>query len=134
MNDVGQRESTPAETSAAPREIKVAAGLIGGIGIAFALVAVLRVLGTIGVTSIVTPVVSAVFGVAVAAGLLARKALARVGGFAVLVLFAMLHALIAVADGPWWIRVFSLLAAAGYAYAGVLLTTRPVREYLGGKA
>lgn len=133
MKDVDEREPTRAETTGPPPEITVAAGLIGGIGIAFALLAIVRVLGTAAVTSAVTPIVSAVFGAVVAVGLLSGKAIARIGGFAVLVLFAMLHTLIAVADAPWWIRVFSALAAAGYVYAGVLLSTGPAREFLGGR-
>lgn len=115
----------------APLEIRLASALIGGIGAAFALIALLRLLaGAASANGTVTPVLSAVLGGAVAWGLLAGRPAARVTGLVVLVLFGLLHALIAVSSGPWWIRVFSALAAAGYLYSGVLLGTRPAREYL----
>lgn len=132
MKDVEQETAPTSGRARPPLEIRVSAALIGGIGVAFALVALLRLLGAASAASTVTPLVSAVFGVLVAVGLLAGKPAARVAGLAVLVLFAMLHALITLSDGPWWVRVFSGLATAGYLYAGVLLNTRPARDHLTG--
>jgi predicted ferric reductase len=54
----------------------------------------------------------------------------RIAGYAVIVLVAMMHILIVLGAGPWWVRAFSALAVACYAVAGLLLRTRPVRAYL----
>ena len=47
-------------------------------------------------------------------------------------LVALLHLLIVLADGPWWARVASGVLSAVHIYGVVLLNTGPARDYLGG--
>lgn len=120
----------------APVEVKVAASLLVGIALVYVLLGLVIVLTSDGSPrTLALPLTSLVFGALVAAGLAARNGFARIAGFVVVVLFALVHVFTLMAGALLWFKIFGGLAAAGYIYAGVLLNSMPLRRYvLGEKA
>jgi hypothetical protein len=109
----------------APLEVKVAAGVTGLGAILFVLVSLAR-----GADTLRLPIGVAIVAVAVCVGLLVRLRFARTITMVVVSVFAVLHLLIALSDGPWWVRVVSGVLTAGYLYVAVLVNTEPARQYL----
>jgi hypothetical protein len=120
----------------APVEVKVAASLLVGVALVYVLLGLVIVVTSDGSPrTLALPLTSLVFGALVAAGIAARNSFARIAGFVVVVLFAIVHAFTLMAGALLWFKIFGGLAAAGYVYAGVLLNSMPLRRYvLGEKA
>ncbi|WP_020671562.1 hypothetical protein [Amycolatopsis nigrescens] len=118
----------------APLEVKVTLALLVGCGLAYTLLGVL-VLTTSEASwrSLLVPLTSLLLGLVAAGGLVLRMPSSRYAGFAVVSLFAVVHAFLLLGSELLWFKLFSLLAAAGYIYAGVLLNSMPVRRYVLGE-
>jgi hypothetical protein len=116
-------------------EIKVAVGLLLGLGLAYLVLGVIIVTTSeASLRTLLLPVASVVLGGLVAGGLLLRMPSSRFFGFAVSALFALVHAFLLLASAVLWFKLFSGLLAAGYIYAVVLLNSGPMRRYLLGDA
>ena len=76
------------------------------------------------------PIGAGILAVAVCVGLVLRLRFARTVTMIVMGLFALVHLLIALDGGPWWIRLVSGLLCAAYIYVAVLVNTEPARHYL----
>ena len=76
------------------------------------------------------PIGAAIIALAVCVGLYVRLRFARTIGLVVAFALAVLHLLVALSNGPWWVRVVAGVLAAAHVYAAVLLSTLPAREYL----
>ncbi|GGM37332.1 hypothetical protein GCM10012275_05530 [Longimycelium tulufanense] len=111
-----------------PLETRVAAALLAGAGVAFLLVGIARWAVEGGPDLLLPPVVLTVFGVGVAAGLLAGWWWARRVGLVLAVVGAVFHLLIVLGGAPWWARLVSGLLAASQVYVLVLLNMRGSRE------
>ena len=116
-------------------EVKVAAALLVGLGLAY------LVLGIVIVTTseasprtLLLPAASVILGGLVSGGLALRMPSSRFLGFGVAALFALLHAFLLLGGTVIGFKVFSGLLAAGYVYAIVLLNSGPMRRYLYGAA
>ncbi|HVW42713.1 MAG TPA: hypothetical protein VHC18_15310 [Amycolatopsis sp.] len=116
-------------------EVKLAAALLTGLGLAY------LVLGIVIVTTseasprtLLLPAASVILGGLVAGGLALRMPSSRFLGLAVAALFALLHAFLLLASTVIWFKIFSGLLAAGYIYTVVLLNSGPMRRYLYGAA
>jgi hypothetical protein len=109
-----------------PLEIRVALGiyLIGAA--VFIAVGAAR-----GDGALAFPIIAGVFGVLAAAGLWLRWRWAGQAAFLVSAVVALGHLLIVLDPAPWGLRVLSGVLAAAHLYAGVLVMTKPAREYLG---
>ncbi|WP_158888822.1 hypothetical protein [Amycolatopsis anabasis] len=117
-----------------PAEVKVVAGLLVGIGLVHTLLGVIIVsTSEASGRTVMLPITALVLGSLVAAGLALRMPSSRIAGFAVVVIFAILHVLVLMAGELLWLKLFSGLAAAGYVYTGVLLNSMPVRRFLLGE-
>lgn len=122
----------------APLEVKVITGLLVGIALVHILIS-LVLLSAPGSTVRVlfVPVTALVLGGIVAAGLAVPGRFPRFSqfsryiGYAVIGIMALQHAFGMLAGTLWWLRIFFGLAAAGYIYAGVLLSSRPVLRHVG---
>ncbi|QFU87742.1 hypothetical protein [Amycolatopsis sp. YIM 10] len=122
----------------APLEVKVITGLLVGIAVVHILIS-LVLLSAPGSTIRVlfVPVTALVLGAVVAAGLAVPGRFPRFSqfsryiGYAVIAIMALQHAFGMLAGTLWWLRIFFGLAAAGYIYAGVLLSSRPVLRHVG---
>lgn len=121
---------------AAPAEVKIVCGLLTGVGLAYVLLATVIILTSdASGRTLMVPLTTLLFGVLVAAGVARGMPFARIAGFVVVVVFGILHAFFLAAAATIVIKVFSILAAAGYIYAGVLLNSMPLRRFvLGPKA
>ena len=119
-------------TSAAPVELRVAAGLLTGSGLVFVLVALWRMLAEGGGGWLEWPLVQLAVAVGVSGGLLTGSRLARLVGIAVALAGALLQMVLALHSAPWWARVVSGLLAIAQVYAAVLLNTRPAIEFTAG--
>jgi hypothetical protein len=108
-----------------PIEIRVAIGIIGAGAVIFLIVAMAR-----GVDTLRLPIGAFVVAIAVALGLAARLRFARTVTVVVVMVLALLHVLVALSNGPWWVRAISGLLTAAYVYVAVLVNTAPAREYL----
>jgi hypothetical protein len=108
-----------------PLEVKIAAGIVGLGAVLFVVVALAR-----GTDTLQLPLGAGILAVAVCVGLVVRLRFVRTVTMVVVSLFAVLHLLIALSDGPWWVRVASGLLAVGYIYGAVLVNTEPARQYL----
>jgi hypothetical protein len=116
-------------------EVKVAVGLLCGLGLAYLLLGVVIVTTSeASPRTLLLPVASVVLGALVAGGLALRMPSSRLLGFGVVALLALLHAFLLLASAVLWFKLFSGLLAAGYIYAGVLLNSGPLRRYLLGSA
>ncbi|UJW36198.1 hypothetical protein L3Q67_21800 [Saccharothrix sp. AJ9571] len=119
-------------------EVKVITGLLLGIAVVH-IVLSLVLLSAPGSTVRVlfVPVTSLILGAIVAGGLAAPDRFPRYArfsryiGYAVVGIMALQHAFGMLAGALWWLRIFFGLAAAGYIYAGVLLSSRPVLRHVG---
>ncbi|SFB37022.1 hypothetical protein SAMN05216266_109126 [Amycolatopsis marina] len=119
----------------APLEVKVTCGLLVGIPLVYLLLAVVLLTSPgAGTRVFLVPGTTLLFGLLVAAGIALRMAFARVAAYAVVVIFGILHAFLLMGAELLWIKLFSLVAAAGYIYAGVLLSSGPVRRFVLGNA
>jgi hypothetical protein len=119
----------------APVEIKVACTLFVGIALVYLLLAVLMVMSAgASPRTMLMPVTSLLFGGLVAAGIALRMAFARIAGYVVVVIFGVLHTFFLMGAELLWVKLFSLVAAGGYIYAGVLLSSGPVRRFVLGDA
>ncbi|MFD9891844.1 hypothetical protein ACFWY9_21090 [Amycolatopsis sp. NPDC059027] len=117
----------------APVEVKVAAALLLGLALAYgAEVLVLMFAPSSSLRSFLLPVTGLILGGVVVTGLALKMPTARYGGFAVVVIFALVHALVLLAAELVWIKLVSGVLFAGYVYAGVLLNSMPLRRYLLG--
>jgi hypothetical protein len=119
----------------APIEVKITTCLLLGVGLAWALIVLIPVLGANASTrTFLLPVCSLVLGGLVVAGLLLKMPSSRIAGFIVTALFGLLHAIGLLSAELWWVKVFSGLAFAGYVYSLVLLNSMPLRRHLLGAA
>ncbi|MFE0027408.1 hypothetical protein [Amycolatopsis sp. NPDC059021] len=117
----------------APVEVKVTAALLVGLGLAWVVeVVVLMLAPGASLRSFLLPVTGLILGGVVVTGLALKMPTARYGGFAVVVIFALVHALILLAAELVWIKLVSGVLFAGYVYTGVLLNSMPLRRYLLG--
>jgi hypothetical protein len=119
----------------APIEVKITTCLLLGVGLAWALIVLIPVLGANASTrTFLLPVCSLVLGGLVVAGLVLKMPSSRIAGFIVTALFGLLHAIGLLSAELWWVKVFSGLAFAGYVYSLVLLNSMPLRRHLLGAA
>lgn len=117
----------------APVEVKVTAGLLVGLPVAWALLDLIQVLGAgSGLEIYRMPALALILGGVVTTGLVLKHGSARIGGLAVAVVFALLHAFLLLAAELWWVKLFSGLSFAGYGYAFVLLNSMPLKRHILG--
>jgi hypothetical protein len=109
----------------APLEIKVSAGLVGLGALIFVAVALVW-----DQQALRLPIGMGILAIAVTTGLLLRLRFVRTITMVVVAIYAVLHLLIALGNGPWWVRVISGLLCAAYIYVAVLVNTEPARQYL----
>lgn len=115
-----------------PVEVKVAVCLLAGLGVGHVLIGFIVLAGGAGPQVLVVPGTALVLGTLVAAGIVLRMASSRLAGYVVTGFLALAHVLIALGGGLWFVKVYSGLAAAGYVYAAVLLTSGPLVRYVRG--
>ncbi|KAA2258729.1 hypothetical protein F0L68_23115 [Solihabitans fulvus] len=117
-----------------PTEVRVAAMISLGTGLAFILLALLRwqVEGGALRGFVQLPGFVALLEILVALGLALGFRPARLLGITVLIVITLLQLVLALSDVQWWSRVVSVAIAAALVYAIVLLNTAPARDYLGG--
>jgi hypothetical protein len=114
-------------------EVKVVAGLLIGLPVAWALLDLIPVLGAGSSLAIYrVPALALILGGVVTTGLVVRMGSARIGGLVVTVVFALLHAFLLLGAALWWNKLFSGLSFAGYGYAFVLLNSMPLKRHLLG--
>jgi hypothetical protein len=114
-------------------EVKVVAGLLIGLPVAWALLDLIPVLGAGSSLAIYrVPALALILGGVVTTGLVVRMGSARIGGLVVTVVFALLHASLLLGAALWWNKLFSGLSFAGYGYAFVLLNSMPLKRHLLG--
>jgi hypothetical protein len=117
----------------APVEVKVVAGLLAGLPVAWALLDLIPVLGAgSGLAIYRMPALALLLGGVVTTGLVLKLGSARIGGLVVTVVFALLHAFLLLGAELWWVKLFSGLSFAGYGYAFVLLNSMPLKRHLLG--
>ncbi|MEQ0564741.1 hypothetical protein ABJI51_37175 [Amycolatopsis sp. NEAU-NG30] len=117
----------------APVEVKVVAGLLAGLPVAWALLDLIPVLGAgAGLAIYRMPALALLLGGVVTTGLVLKLGSARIGGLVVTVGFALLHAFLLLGAELWWVKLFSGLSFAGYGYAFVLLNSMPLKRHLLG--
>ncbi|RLK62261.1 hypothetical protein [Actinokineospora cianjurensis] len=108
-----------------PLEIRVACLLLVGSAVAFVVIGLVR-----GDSAALRfPVIVGALGVLAGVSVFLGRFAGAVVAFAVLA--AVAHATIALDPAQAWIRVGSGLLAAAHVYAGVLVLTRPAREFMG---
>ena len=114
-------------------EVKVTAGLLLGLGLAYLVLGIVIVATSeASPRTVILPIASVVLGGLVAGGLALRMPSSRFFGFGVAALFAILHAFLLLGSTVIWFKIFSGLLAAGYVYTIVLLNSGPMRRYLYG--
>ncbi|MGW4060592.1 hypothetical protein ACWEGE_20060 [Amycolatopsis sp. NPDC004747] len=117
----------------APVEVKVVAGLLVGLPVAWALLDLIPVLSAgAGLAIYRMPALALVLGAVVTTGLVLKLGSARIGGLVVTVVFALLHAFLLLGAELWFNKLFSGLSFAGYGYAFVLLNSMPLKRHLLG--
>ncbi|WP_206797330.1 hypothetical protein [Amycolatopsis sp. MtRt-6] len=117
----------------APVEVKVTAGLLVGLPIAWALLNLVPVLGAgAGLAIYRMPALALILGGVVTTGLVLKMGSARIGGLVVAVVFALLHAFLLLGAELWFNKLFSGLSFAGYGYTFVLLNSMPLKRHLLG--
>ncbi|MDT7803218.1 MAG: hypothetical protein QOI78_6651 [Actinomycetota bacterium] len=117
----------------APAEVKVAAALLVGLPVAWALLDLIPVLSAGSSLDIYrVPALALILGGVVTTGLAVKMGSARIGGLVVTVVFALLHAFLLLGAELWFNKLFSGLSFAGYGYAFVLLNSMPLKRYLLG--
>ncbi len=109
-----------------PLEIRVALGIYLVGAAVFIAVGVAR-----GDGAYAFPIIAGVLACLAAAGLWTRWQWAGQAAFLVSAVVALGHLLIVLDPVHWALRVLSGVLAAGHLYAGVLVMTKPAREYLG---
>ena len=125
--------TTGANRRVAPPEVKIVCALLVGVGLAYvALAGVIILTSQASPRTLMVPLTTLLIGAIVAAGVARGMPFARLAGFAVVVIFGILHAFFLAAAATVLIKIFSVLAAAGYVYAGVLLNSMPLRRYVLG--
>jgi hypothetical protein len=117
----------------APAEVKVVAGLLAGLPVAWALLDLIPVLSAGSSLAIFRmPALALILGGVVTTGLVLKLGSARIGGLVVSVVFALLHAFLLLVAALWWVKLFSGLSFAGYGYAFVLLNSMPLKRHILG--
>ncbi|HET6704751.1 hypothetical protein [Amycolatopsis sp.] len=117
----------------APVEVKVTAGLLVGLPVAWALLNLVPVLGAgAGLAIYRMPALALILGGVVTTGLVLKMGSARIGGLVVAVVFALLHAFLLLGAELWFNKLFSGLSFAGYGYTFVLLNSMPLKRHLLG--
>ncbi|MFG1647237.1 hypothetical protein ACGFMK_43745 [Amycolatopsis sp. NPDC049252] len=117
----------------APVEVKVVAGLLVGLPVAWALLDLIPVLSAGSSLNIYrVPALALILGGVVTTGLAVKRGSARIAGLIVTVVFALLHAFLLLGAELWFNKLFSGLSFAGYGYAFVLLNSMPLKRYLLG--
>jgi hypothetical protein len=117
----------------APVEVKVTAGLLVGLPVAWALLDLVPVLGAgAGLAIYRMPALALILGAVVTTGLVLKHGSARIGGLVVVVVFAVLHAFLLLGAELWFNKLFSGLSFAGYGYAFVLLNSMPLKRHILG--
>jgi hypothetical protein len=117
----------------APVEVKVVAGLLIGLPVAWALLDLIPVLSAgAGLAIYRMPALALILGGVVTTGLVLKMGSARVGGLVVTVVFALLHAFLLLGAALWFNKLFSGLSFAGYGYAFVLLNSMPLKRHILG--
>jgi hypothetical protein len=117
----------------APAEVKVTAGLLIGLPVAWALLDLIPVLSA-GASLVIyrMPALALILGGVVTTGLVLKHGSARIGGLVVAVAFALLHAFLLLGAELWFNKLFSGLSFAGYGYAFVLLNSMPLKRHILG--
>jgi hypothetical protein len=117
----------------APAEVKVVAGLLVGLPLAWALLDLIPVLSA-GSSLVIyrMPALALILGGVVTTGLVLKLGSSRIGGLTVTVVFALLHAFLLLGAALWWNKLFSGLSFAGYGYAFVLLNSMPLKRHILG--
>ncbi|MFS8102847.1 hypothetical protein LFM09_37535 [Lentzea alba] len=115
-----------------PVEVRVSAAVAFGGALVFFVVGLILWRTTGDANVLKPPSVVALVELPVAAALLLRLRFAHYPAMIVFILIALLHLLIALADGPGWARAASGVLSAVHLYGVVLLNTGPAREHLGG--
>ena len=117
----------------APVEVKVTAGLLVGLPVAWALLDLIPVLSAgAGLAIYRMPALALILGGVVTTGLVLKMGSARIGGLVVTVVFALLHAFLLLGAELWFNKLFSGLSFAGYGYAFVLLNSMPLKRHILG--
>ena len=117
----------------APVEVKVTAGLLVGLPVAWALLDLIPVLSAgAGLAIYRMPALALILGGVVTTGLVLKMGSARIGGLVVTVVFALLHAFLLLGAALWFNKLFSGLSFAGYGYAFVLLNSMPLKRHILG--
>jgi len=117
----------------APVEVKVTAGLLVGLPVAWALLDLIPVLSAGSSLAIYRmPALALILGGVVTTGLVLKMGSARIGGLVVAVVFALLHAFLLLGAELWFNKLFSGLSFAGYGYAFVLLNSMPLKRHILG--
>lgn len=110
-----------AQARVAPRRIRAGAGLVAACAAVLVLLSIARAVFDAGVVALVVPLLLALGQLGSAGAVLLRRPFARLLAGALLVLTGLLHAVIALGEGPWWFRLLSALLLAAQLAAGVLL-------------
>jgi hypothetical protein len=117
----------------AATEVKVVAGLLIGLPVAWALLDLIPVLSAgAGLAIYRMPALALILGGVVTTGLVLKMGSARIGGLVVTVVFALLHAFLLLGAALWFNKLFSGLSFAGYGYAFVLLNSMPLKRHILG--
>jgi hypothetical protein len=117
----------------AATEVKVVAGLLIGLPVAWALLDLVPVLSAgAGLAIYRMPALALILGGVVTTGLVLKMGSARIGGLVVTVVFALLHAFLLLGAALWFNKLFSGLSFAGYGYAFVLLNSMPLKRHILG--
>jgi hypothetical protein len=117
--------------STVPPEVFVSALVAAGGGLLFVIMGLVRWQGDGDAGWVKFPAVVAVLELVIAAGLVVGFRPARVTGIMVFAVFALVHLIVTLNDGPLWIRIVSGVLSAAHVYGVVLLNTGPAREHLG---
>jgi hypothetical protein len=114
-----------------PFDVLACALLIGGSGLVFLVVGLVRFLSEGGFGILEVPIIVFVLQLGAAIAMLTGFRLARPVIVVLVVLVALMHMVIALDNGFAWTRVASGVLAAANVYALVLCNTRPVRAHFG---
>jgi hypothetical protein len=109
----------------APLEVRLSAGIVALGALVFVGVALAW-----DTQALRLPIGAGILAVAVCVGLVVGLRFVRIVTMVVVLLYALVHLLIAMGGGPWWVRLVSGLLCASYIYVAVLMNTQPARQYL----
>ncbi|WP_216208284.1 hypothetical protein [Amycolatopsis aidingensis] len=118
----------------APTEVKVTMALLVGVPVVYTLLVLFMMVSADATgRGLMIPLTSLLFGGIVAAGIGRGSPFFRIAGYVVVVVFAIVHVFALLVAAMLWVKLFSILAAGGYIYSGVLLNSLPMRRYVLGE-